>query len=808
MFRFSGFTTRANSAINIAVQQAGLLGHTYVGSEHLLLGLLDENSGVAHAALSRKNAHFAPYRAALVSAIGQGVPTTLTPEDFTPRCQKMLEAALMKARLMGQQQVGTEHILMALAKEADCVGVQLLRRQGVDPEALVASLAVDIGSDLWGEGACERPRRGHTRLSPTAPTGTTPPLPTTHLDKYSRDLTAMAVADALDPVIGREQEMTRLLQILTRRTKNNPCLIGEAGVGKTALAEGLALRIVRGQVPPELQNKRVAALDLTAMIAGAKYRGDFEERIKKVMEELLDNRGIILFIDELHTLMGAGAAEGAIDAANILKPPLARGQLQVIGATTIGEYRRFIEKDSALERRFQSILIEPPAEEDAIRILTGLRGRYEAHHHLQISDEAIAAAVRLSVRFLPERFLPDKAIDLLDEAAARLRLSTYGATAVVASAPIENAIHSPHDNTVGAIALQTRQPAVLPCLSGADIARLVREITGIAAVFPAAALPEAQGVLDLETQLRSRICGQTQAVAAVASAIRRSRAGLSDPGRPIGSFLFSGPTGVGKTALSRALAELLFGGQEALIRLDMSEYMEKHMAARLIGAPPGYVGFEEGGQLTERVRRRPHSVILFDEIEKAHSDVSHLLLQILEDGTLTDSHGRRVSFRNTVIILTSNIGAERAAAHATLGFAPADPIPENEKLQKDISADLRRHFRPELLNRLDDIVIFHPLAPAQLAHITALMLAQLAARAQENRITLTFSPALTAQIAAVGTPPASGSANTHGGARNLRRVLRCCVENPLADRLLRGEFAPGDHVFCDYRGDFIFTKHP
>ena len=787
MFRFSGFTQRANSAINVAVQQAGLLGHTYIGTEHLVLGLLDENSGVAYAAFSRKNARFAAYRAALVSVVGQGDKTILTPEDFTPRCKKTLEAALLKARLMGQSQVGTEHILMALAKEADSAGIKLLRQQGIDPDSLVSSLAMEIGTDL-----SDTSRRHNPRLSGSA-TGTAPTATTTQLNRFSRDLTALAAAGSLDPVIGREAEIARMLQILVRRTKNNPCLIGEAGVGKTALAEGLALRIVQGQVPPELLNKRIAALDLTAMVAGAKYRGDFEDRIKKVMEELAGNRDIILFIDELHTLMGAGAAEGAIDAANILKPPLARGQIQVIGATTIGEYRRFIEKDAALERRFQSILIEPPSEEASIHILSGLRSRYEAHHNITISDEAIAAAVGLSVRFLPERFLPDKAIDLLDEAASRLRLSVFSAPPPLVA------------ETVPPSAQNTALlPPPAPCLTADDIAQLITHMTGITALPTA---PQADSsLLGLEQSLNAKIFGQRQAVAAVSDAIHRNRAGLADPGRPMGSFLFSGPTGVGKTALCKALAHCLFGSGDSLIRLDMSEYMEKHMAARLVGAPPGYVGFEDGGQLTEQVRRHPYSVVLFDEIEKAHSDVSHLLLQILEDGTLTDSQGRKVNFRNTVVILTSNIGARHAAGPGTLGFTPPDSAPHSH-LQQHITADLRRHFRPELLNRLDDIIIFHPLSSADLTAIVQSLLAELAHRAGTNHIALTFSPALIAQLATAGDSHSLHQAVLpDGGARPLRRALRRYVEKPLAEGILRGDFPAGSHIFCDYRGDFIFEK--
>ncbi|MCL2056226.1 MAG: ATP-dependent Clp protease ATP-binding subunit [Oscillospiraceae bacterium] len=816
MFRFSGFTQKANNAINVAMLQAGLLGHTYIGSEHLVLGMLDENSGVAHIVLTQKKVSFESYRNAITATIGKGSKTELTPEDFTPRCKKTLEMAVIKARMMGQGQVGTEHILMVIARETDSYGVKLLREQGVEPGALIGAMMADLGPELTENTDRRRavpPAKALPR--PSLGSGSTP-----NLNKYSRDLTEMARAGALDPVIGRDSEVARVIQILSRRTKNNPCLIGEAGVGKTAIIEGLAQRIVCCEVPEGLRGKRVASLDLTSMVAGAKYRGDFEDRIKNVMEEAASARDVILFIDELHTIMGAGAAEGAIDAANIMKPQLARGEIQVIGATTIAEYRKFIEKDTALERRFQSVTVEQPSESDAIEILKGLRGRYEAHHKIMITDEAITAAVTLSSRFIADRLLPDKAIDLMDEAASRLRMRDYGPDLAGMESRLgelgaekEDAILSQDFELAAAIrdrekSLRGRIGDIRTellqsggsgkkCLLREDISELVASITGI----ELASLTREQGeqLLLLEERLKARVLGQGQAVSAVAGAIRRGRAGLADPARPVGSFLFLGPTGVGKTELAKALAENLFGQKGAMIRLDMSEYMEKHAAAKLIGSPPGYIGFEEGGQLTERVRRRPYSVVLFDEVEKAHSDVWGLLLQILEDGLLTDSQGRAVSFKNTVVIMTSNIGARHITDHKQLGFGTDGTRPEGD-MKRDIMAELKKTFRPELLNRLDEIIIFNRLGEENLLGIAKKLLGELCARAGENNISLEFSEA-TAQIIA-----REGIGSVYG-ARPLRRAVRKQIEDPLARRILSGEVQPGEHLFCDIGEDGLVIHH-
>lgn len=820
MFKFSGFTQRANNAVNVAIGQAGLMGHTYIGSEHLILGMLDENSGVAHTVLTGSGVSFAAYRKAITVTVGQGNKTQLTPEDFTPRCKKALEMSIIRARMMGQSFVGTEHILMVLAKEPDGYGVKLLREQGVDLDAVVESMASELQAEMGEAISGERVRRGGIIKAPSLPPitgnagGRTP-----NLDKYSRNLTELAELGELDPVIGREKEVARMIQILSRRTKNNPCLIGEAGVGKTAVVEGLAQRIASGEVPTDLLEKRIASLDLTSMVAGAKYRGDFEDRIKNVLEEVADNRHIILFIDELHTIMGAGAAEGAIDAANILKPQLARGEIQMIGATTIAEYRRYIEKDSALERRFQSVMVEQPSESDAIEILRGLKERYEDHHRLRISDEAITAAVTLSARFIPDRFLPDKAIDLMDEAASRLRMRDYSAPQDILDMEArltqlrsekERAILSQdfelaasirdREKTLKSQIRQMREtdlanPFGQKSLEREDISQLVASVTGIE--IANLTLEQGERLNHLEHELKARVMGQTQAVEAVANAIRRGKAGLADPSRPIGSFIFLGPTGVGKTELSRALAECLFGGKDALIRLDMSEYMEKHAVSKLIGSPPGYVGYEEGGQLTERVRRKPYSVLLFDEIEKAHPDVSNLLLQILEDGTLTDSQGRKVNFRNTVVILTSNVGARHITERKSLGFASGDAYRE-EDMKKDVMDELRRLFRPELLNRLDEIIVFSRLEPEELRQIARKLLSELSLRAEESGVSLDFSEATVDKIAGEGQ-------DSVYGARPLRRAVRRNVEDRLARQILSGAVKPGQRILCDYQDDFTFA---
>lgn len=815
MFRFSGFTQKANNAINVAITQASSLGHTYVGSEHLMLGLLDEGSGVAYTVLTQKKITFDLYRAQIARNVGQGVKTSLTPEDFTPRCKKVLEMSIIKARVMGQSQVGTEHILMVLVKEPDSYGVKLLRELGAAPEALVSGMMESISSEI-GETNIERGRKGPSRQMGGS---------TQTLDRYSRDLTEQARLGRLDPVIGRDREVQRLIQILSRRTKNNPCLVGEAGVGKTAVVEGLAQKIVLGEVPDTLREKRLVTLDIPSMVAGAKYRGDFEDRIKNVLEEVAGNSEVILFIDELHTIIGAGAAEGAIDAANILKPPLARGEIQLVGATTLSEYRKHIEKDSALERRFQSVVVEEPSEDEAMEILRGLRSRYEEHHKLEITDQAITAAVSLSAKYLPDRYLPDKAIDLIDEASSRVRLAAFAAPQDLSE--LESKLHRFQEEKREAINNQDFELAsdirdrervlrsrIAEMRGGwtsdeygcgekvdrEDIAQLISDITGI----EVAALTQEQSrrLLSLEETLRHRIVGQDEAVAAVANAIRRSKVGLKDPYRPIGSFIFLGPTGVGKTELCLALAEALFSKKDSLIRLDMSEYMEKHTVAKLIGSPPGYVGYEEGGQLTEKVRRRPYSVILFDEIEKAHPDIFNLLLQILEDGILTDSQGRTVSFRNTVIIMTSNVGARHITERKSLGFSGALTQQETSKeMRREVIGELKHLFKPEFLNRVDEIIVFDKLGKEEIRQIALKMFHQLAGKVQDMGIRLDFTESAVTKISEEGF-------DILYGARPLRRAVQQKIEDRLADEILQGQVVPGESLLCDFLEDFIFVKVP
>ena len=821
MFRFSGFTQKANNAINVAIAQASALGHTYVGSEHLILGMLEEGSGVAHTVLVQKNINFESFRGQIIQNIGRGTKTNLTPEDFTPRCKRMLELSIVKARVMGQTYVGTEHILMVMAKETDCYGVKLLISLGCSPEVLASSMVESIGAELGEACSTDKSRRTPMRSQPRQGGSTQT------LDKYGRDLTEQARLGVLDPVIGREREVSRLVQILSRRSKNNPCLVGEAGVGKTAIVEGLAQKIISGSVPEPLRERRVVTLDISSMVAGAKYRGDFEDRVKTVLEEVSANREVILFIDELHTIIGAGAAEGAIDAANILKPQLARGEIQLIGATTITEYRKHIEKDAALERRFQSIEIDEPTEDEAIEILRGLRPRYEEHHKLHITDEAVIAAVTLSSKYIPDRFLPDKAIDLVDEAASRVRLSAFSTPESLGELERRLATHKDEKRkaltqrdfelageirgrekileqkiaeirggwtAIGSGALQP----VSKDITKEEIARLISDITGI----EIAALTQEQSrqLINLEDNLRLRVVGQSKAVSAVAGAIRRSKVGLKDPGRPIGSFIFLGPTGVGKTELCLALAEALFAKKDSLIRLDMSEYMEKHMVAKLIGSPPGYVGYEEGGQLTEKVRRRPYSVVLFDEIEKAHPDVFNILLQILEDGVLTDSQGRSVSFKNTVIIMTSNAGARHITeGKKSVGFAGADSSQSTQDMKREVMGEVRHIFKPEFLNRVDEIIVFDKLSRDEIREIARKMFTHLAGKARDMGIDLDFTESAISQISKEGF-------DIIYGARPLRRAVQQKIEDKLADNILKGNVLPGESLLCDYNGEFVFLK--
>ena len=736
MYRFKRFTEKANTALHLAIRSAEELGHTYVGTEHVLLGLLKEGSGVAAVVLSGRGITAAEYTRRLLEAESRGVCSTLTVEDFTPRAKAAMEQALAQASMAGQRLAGTEHLLSAILRDDTGVAVRLLLRLDGRPQELLSDLSRVSGPTAPPAVAAKgAPKAGRT---PT-------------LDQFGRDLTALARAGMLDPVVGREEEIGRVIHILCRRTKNNPCLIGEPGVGKTAVAEGLAQRIVAGQVPESLRDKRLLALDLTGMVAGTKYRGDFEERVKNALAEVSRAGDVLLFVDELHNLIGTGAAEGAVDAANILKPVLARGELQMVGATTIDEYRRHIEKDAALERRFQTVTVGEPTPDQTRAVLEGLRDKYESHHKVHIEEEAMAAAVSLSVRYIPDRFLPDKAIDLLDEAAARVHLQCGEQAAVTA----------------------------------ADVAAVVAEWTGIPA--EQVSCEESARLQSLEQILHRSIVGQEEAIRAVARAVRRGRVGLQDPNRPAGSFIFLGPTGVGKTALCKALARALFGDEKAIIRLDMSEYMEKHAVSRLIGSPPGYVGHEEGGQLTEAVRRRPYSLVLFDEIEKAHSDLFNLLLQILEDGQLTDARGRRVDFRNTLIIMTSNVGARRLAGEGRVGFATGDQRLPMATARSEAMGELKQLFRPELLGRVDEIVLFHPLTGEQATVIVQRLLDGLCKRLQSLGYAYSIDDEVAPFLAKIGFDPVYG-------ARPLRHTIQTQVEDPLAEKLLAGAYQRGDTI--------------
>ena len=811
-YSFNGFTQKANEALNAAIAEAEELGHTYIGSEHLLLGLLKAEGSAACTALEEKGVRFDEVEQLLKETVGIGAKMRLTPEHFTPRAKNIIETAVAAARQMGNNFVGTEHLLLGILSDGENYAVRFMNQLGVNTDDLGQSI-VDLNGKSGGaetsQGKKDK-KAGNTKT----------------LDKYSRDLTADAKAGKIDPVIGRNEEIDRVIQILCRRTKNNPCLIGEPGVGKTAVVEGLALKIAADEIPDLLRGKRVVALDLTGMVAGTKYRGDFEERIKAIIDEVKAAKDVILFIDEVHTIMGAGSAEGSTDAANILKPSLARGDFQVVGATTLAEYRKNIEKDAALERRFQPVMIGEPSEEDTVKILKGLRDRYEAHHKVKITDEAIQAAVKLSTRYITDRFLPDKAIDLIDEAASRARLAAGVAPSGIKDLETElKQIEQEKDKEIKAqnfeqaaklrdrenelkekikterASWQSSTGEMCGEIGETDIAEIISQSTGI----PVRELTEEESerLLKLEDVLHARIVGQNEAVTAVAKAIRRGRVGLKDPKRPIGSFIFLGPTGVGKTELSKALAEAMFGSENAIVKLDMSEYMEKHTVSKLIGSPPGYVGFEEGGQLTEKVRRSPYSVVLFDEIEKAHPDVFNLLLQILEDGVLTDSQGRKVSFKNTVIIMTSNIGARLITEKKqALGFGESQKSEERtaEEIKEEVLAELRKAFRPEFLNRVDDIIVFHKLTHEEICDIARKMLATLAKRLADMDITVAFDDSVVNKIADEGFDPVYG-------ARPLRRAIQSKLEDKLSEEILENKIARGMSVVCKYEdGSYVFSK--
>ncbi len=803
------FTLRAQNALNTAKDIAGELGHTYIGSEHILYGLINESESVAAKLLESKGATAARIKDIILNYSGVGAKTTLSANDMTPRTKKIIESSSHEASASFSHFIGTEHLLLAMLGEPECVGVKILSSISISSSDLRGELLSFLANSKKGEKS-----KAETRTV-SFDKGDFPTLAA-----HGRDLNLMARMRKTDPVIARGREIERVIQILSRRTKNNPCLIGEPGVGKTAIAEGLAEAIVEGNIPDTLKDKIIVTLDISSMIAGTKYRGEFEERMKAIIEEISRKGDVILFIDEIHTIVGAGAAEGAIDAANILKPALARGEIQVIGATTIGEYRKHIEKDSALERRFQAVRVDEPSEETAIKILLGLRDRYEAHHKLKISDEAIEAAVTLSRRYITDRYLPDKAIDLLDEAASKIRIRVYAPTSKLKK--LDDKIRQIEHEKEEAIKLQDFEKAALlrdeeeearksyererekskheesntQTVTADDVADIVTEWTGI----PVKALQnEENGNLQrLDESLSSRVIGQEEAIKSLSLAIKRGRTGLKDPDRPIGAFLFLGPTGVGKTELAKALSLSLFGSRDALIRIDMSEYMEKHSISRLIGSPPGYVGYGEPGQLTEKVRRRPYSVLLIDELEKAHPDILNLLLQLLDDGILTDAQGITVSFRNTIIIMTSNVGASELYGKQRLGFSSVTD--EKKDLHSSLTPILKSTFKPEFINRLDEVIIFNPLTNEDIFKITELMVNRLCGRIGKMGIEASFTDEAIRLIADKGY-------NKSYGARELRRTLSQMAEDPLAEEILGGSIKSGDSITAEAsEGKIVYKR--
>ena len=810
------FTKQAQTALTLAKAAAIDFELGYIGTEHLLLGLLSETEGAAGRVLEEfqvdgKKLVELIDKLVTPAEVGNITEIEMKP-SYSPRTEKVLESAVAEAQNSGCEKAGTEHLLLAMLRETDCVGTRLLYTMGVNIQKLYAAVLGAMGYD--NESIQEEFQAAKAMQNPGG-------SPTPALDQYSRDLTQMAAEGKLDPVVGREKEISRLIQILSRRTKNNPCLVGEPGVGKTAIAEGLAQRILAGSVPETIKDKRLVVLDLSGMVAGSKYRGEFEERIRKVVDEVRENQGILLFIDELHTIIGAGGAEGALDASNILKPSLSRGELQIIGATTLEEYRKYIEKDAALERRFQPVTVEEPSEEEAYEILKGLRPYYERHHKVEISDEALEAAVKMSVRYINDRFLPDKAIDLIDEAASKVQLSGYQASSEIEGLSREiQVILQEKERAIktGYLSLakecqekQKEAEARLEQLqvkeekknqrkSGKVDEKAVASIVSDWTKIPVQRLTEGETrrLAQLEKELHKRVIGQEEAVHAVSQAVKRGRVGLKDPNRPIGSFLFLGPTGVGKTELSKALAQAVFGSEQAMIRVDMSEYMEKHSVSKLIGSPPGYVGYDEGGQLSEKVRRNPYSVILFDEIEKAHPDVFNILLQVLDDGHITDAHGRKVDFKQTIIIMTSNAGAQAIVEPKQLGFiSQKDEKKDYEKMKSGVMEEVRRLFKPEFLNRIDEIMVFHTLNKEEIRKIVLLLLKSLEKRCEEQMdIHLNVTNSAVDYIAEAGF-------DAKYGARPLRRAIQSKIEDRLANELLEGKIRRGDIVQVQYRNKEI-----
>ena len=810
------FTKQAQTALTLAKAAAIDFELGYIGTEHLLLGLLSETEGTAGRVLEEfqvdgKKLVELIDKLVTPAEVGNITEIEMKP-PYSPRTEKVLESAVAEAQNSGCEKAGTEHLLLAMLRETDCVGTRLLYTMGVNIQKLYAAVLGAMGYD--NEAIQEEFQAAKAMQNPGG-------SPTPALDQYSRDLTQMAAEGKLDPVVGREKEISRLIQILSRRTKNNPCLVGEPGVGKTAIAEGLAQRILAGSVPETIKDKRLVVLDLSGMVAGSKYRGEFEERIRKVVDEVRENQGILLFIDELHTIIGAGGAEGALDASNILKPSLSRGELQIIGATTLEEYRKYIEKDAALERRFQPVTVEEPSEEEAYEILKGLRPYYERHHKVEISDEALEAAVKMSVRYINDRFLPDKAIDLIDEAASKVQLSGYQASSEIEDLSREiqeilqekeRAIKTGYlslakecqekqkEAEARLEQLQVKEEKKNQRKSGKVDEKAVASIVSDWTKIPVQRLTEGETrrLAQLEKELHKRVIGQEEAVRAVSQAVKRGRVGLKDPNRPIGSFLFLGPTGVGKTELSKALAQAVFGSEQAMIRVDMSEYMEKHSVSKLIGSPPGYVGYDEGGQLSEKVRRNPYSVILFDEIEKAHPDVFNILLQVLDDGHITDAHGRKVDFKQTIIIMTSNAGAQAIVEPKQLGFiSQKDEKKDYEKMKSGVMEEVRRLFKPEFLNRIDEIMVFHTLNKEEIRKIVLLLLKSLEKRCEEQMdIHLNVTNSAVDYIAEAGF-------DAKYGARPLRRAIQSKIEDRLANELLEGKIKRGDIVQVQYRNKEI-----